>query len=494
MKKLLLCLLLPSSLCAYGWPPAFTIPFMVPLLIGKQNINEAMLDGLQFEHARGIHYRFEVAGTQVADSNENDLDDAQYESHPLVIDYHLRWGYKGAGAKHQPFTGMQARFNIELSYEGVSFHLCKSKTLRKKLLTTLKPLLHVSPCQEFYLKMLQLAWTISQHNEVDHAMVQCNLETLFSRLKVTQDGHHCRLYGMPVLNSIKSPGLELFLHQAPTLFTQRFVMMSQKLGSVFGLLAAPQSRNEQEAYMRGLLAQIDYYQDGPYKIMMPRGGTITLPFASSGSGSPYQPFTGTTLTFDIPAKRGVALAETPQDTTPSRWSIPLTAEQECLARIILLVLHNRRAPLRSHIFTEELSTLFARLGITPPTESHNDTALRNILGVLCLYHQQVVRADFSQPLAPLTTHDFIVQLGRVGYKAYTMHADMYALPESGITPQSIADFATEHVANAIRCYQGTMLLRRGCQSYLRVPALEKYGIMLNTELFIQTLLKSSPKH
>lgn len=492
MKKLLLLIaLIPTFASTRGWPPALTIPIAVPLLFNNDALSEAMADGLQFEHSRGIHYRMEMAGSKV------DLEDPEFDvedvSHPFVIDYHLRWGYKGAGNPHHPFRGLQARLQVELSYEGISFHLCRSRTLRKKLYASLKPFLNVTPCQEFYLKLLQLAWTTSQQDDIDYAQVQHSLEVLFARLKLTEHGTHCRLYGMPVLNNSKRPGLELFLHQAPTVFTKRFVMMSQKIGSVFGLIAKPKSDTEKETYLRALLAQVDYFQEEPYHLLLPRGGTITLPFSTQGSGLPHEPFTGTTLTFEVPQTRTMT-AGAPTDLEGiTRWDIELTPEQECLARIVLLVLHNRRTPMRSHHFTEELSTLLARLGITPPSSKRNDTVLRSVLGLLCQYHQQIARYDFSQPLErKLSSGELLLQLARVGYKAYTLNSDRLFLDSSTLTPQVIADFVTEQVADALRCYRGTIALRNASEPYLTVPQLRKHGITINSGLFFRTLLAPSP--
>ena len=301
----MLLVALPLSLHAHSWPSALTLPLIMPMLTGDQEGMDTIADSLNFYHSRHIACRIALPGRANNTSDENDDFDNEEPTSPLNIDYQLRWGYKGAGDYTKPFQGIRGRLQIQVSYDGLSFQLCKSRALRTKIYKKMAPLLSVTPCEEFYLKMGQLIWTVSQGSGLQTDQITQSLKTLFARLKLTPGGSACSLYGMPVLSSPERSGLEFWLNQAPKQFTHRFVILSQKASVALGLLAGPPRSPERQAYLRALLSQINYYQDEPYQLNLPKGGKITLPFTSSGSGDPTDPFTGTLMTIEVPLQHAV---------------------------------------------------------------------------------------------------------------------------------------------------------------------------------------------
>lgn len=109
--------------------------------------------------------------------------------------------------------------------------------------------------------------------------------------------------------------------------------------------------------------------------------------------------------------------------------------------------------------------------------------------MLCSFYHRLIHHDFTHPLVkPLDTHEFGVQLLCIAYKTYTMFADRANGIESEHTPQSIADFATQHTAEAIRAYRGFMALKKAYNKNKPLKTLEKHGVTLDLQLFLRTLL------
>ena len=140
----------------------------------------------------------------------------------------------------------------------------------------------------------------------------------------------------------------------------------------------------------------------------------------------------------------------------------------------------------SYKFTEELSTLFARMSITPMDDSQ-DSTLRALLALACQYHQHIARHDFSKRLNVfLNSSELLMQLARVAYRTYTLSVDAQH------TSQELADFATVHTADAFRCYQGMHALRSQYEQNAQIPYLARKGVTLNTGLFLRTLFDPPP--
>lgn len=481
MKKQLLSLLfvITAPLCAKTWPAALSIPLMVPALLNDQNLIETVADNLDFNHSRGIEFRINIPGGAPAHDSFNSEEEA---NPPVSLDYRLRWGYKGAGSPSEPFKGVRGSVHVHLSYDGLTFHLSKSKSLRKKLNRILASVLTVKPCEEFYLKLAQLVWTIANDGTPDVARTTSALKTLFSRLKLTPGGSECKLYGMPLLSAPGTPGLEEMLSRAPEQFTQKFIVISSKLGTVLSLLTGTTHNPEKAAYLKSLVSQVDYYQEKPFVLNLPRGGSVTLAFDHIGSGDADEGFSGTIMSIELPQTRtaGATLQ-------PVSWNFVLKSEHECIARMALLLMHHRHSPLPAYKLAEEISTLLARMGVTPNADGSEPSQARALLGLACQYHQQIIHSDFSKPLTRLMgTPELLLQLARIAYRAYTMSADKEH------NAQEVADFATLHAADALRCYRGIAGLRGMVAEQTRVPCLEKKGVTLDLGLFVKTLLAPPP--
>jgi len=475
MKKYLLALTLalcaPLTSTATQWPIALSAPILIPLITGSTRLTEAVTDGLNFEHSREIAFSIELPKPKKSISR-NGSDQA---SAPVEVSYRLRWGYKGAGDVTRPFEGIRGTVDIQFNYDGLTFQLCKSKSLRRTIRRFIAPAVTVTPCQEFYFKLAQLAWTIGQQKNPDLESVRESLETLIARLKLTQGGDTCTLYNMPVLSSPERIGLETYLAQAPDQCAAQFIILSQKGGALTALIANT-TDTQKAAYLNALLAQIDYYQATPTTIQLPHGGSIYIPFEEAGSGDPDEPFMPMTIKLSVPAS-----AQIPQAT---EWSLALDGEQACFVRAIMLVLHHRRQPLPRHVFTEELGTLCARMAITPSSDGKEPGKLRSLISLVCHYHQSIIRYSFEKPIDHvLDNEELLMQLVRVAYHAYVMEAK---------EAQEVADFVTLHTADALRCYEGTLALRSSCDERTEIPALKKQGIKIKWDLFIKTLLGKAP--
>lgn len=482
MKKLLfLALALPLSASAnYSWPSALSIPLMLPVITGSNTLTEAIADGMSFEHSRGISFNMSLPTTPRAPEPDEFgfVENNQF----LTLSYNLRWGYQGAGDASVPFTGQKAQINIELSYEGLSFHLCKSRTLRQRIYKRLQPLLTIAPCEEFYLKIAQLVLSVSQAQKPDNAAVRSALETLIARLRLTPEGTTCKLYGMPILNTPDRPGLELFLAQAPDVFAKRFIIISQKLGASMGLITSPDSSLEKQAYLRALVAQVDYFGTKEYRLSLPKGGTVEVAFDSIGAGDVTEPLTGTTIMIDVPTpshEESAALA-------PTNWRLTLSPEQECALRLILLFLEHRKKPLAPYQLTEQISSLITRLSLAPAPEG-TMSDLRALLALIGQYHHQVTSYSFDEPLTEtLSTPELLLQLARVGYKTYTLSADRQR-NVSTLSAQDVADFATKHTAAALRQYYLTKGMGMLAHAKLRTPWLAQNNVRIDFGLFFDTL-------
>ncbi|MEI7580650.1 MAG: hypothetical protein WCJ17_02525 [bacterium] len=473
MKKLLYLLLCTASTLLITplearnqLPLALTTPFILSLVSGNTTAMESVLDGLNFDHAR------EIACT--LNSNPN-------ESAPVEISYQLRWGYKGAGEATEPFKGIQGILNIQFNYDGLSFQLCKSRSLKSTMQSILKPLITITPCQEFYLKIAQLAWTVCQEKNPDIDAISQSLITLVQRLKKTEGGASCMLYTMPILNNGEHLGLESFLDQAPQLCASHFITLSQKIGAFWSLLTGAESRADRTAYLRAILEQIEYYNTEDLKIIFPNGGWLTIPSTDGGSGNPDSPFTSLALSLFMPASEHVTHA--------TEWRVTLAPDHVCFLKGLMLILYNRKNPLPPHQLAEEISTICSRFSNTPLTPGKKSSYLRTLLGAICAYHQMVLHYSFQKPIDHILSHEeFMLQLCRIGYHAYIMPS---AYPTS--TLQERVDFITLHTADALRCYQGVIALRAGCSDLTRIPALENNGAMIKWDLFSKTLFGPLPE-
>lgn len=476
IKKLILAgiISVASPLAAQAantsWPIAVVAPLLIPLVAGTSPLAEAITDGLNFDHAREIAFSITLPGT-AAKTNNNEESNP-----PLQLSYALRWGYKGAGNRNEPFAGMQGSINVQLSYDGLTFQLGKSRSLRPFIKKFISPAVTVTPCQEFYFKLAQLAWTVSQQRYPDLVAVRESLQILIERLKKTEGGAACTIRSLPVLTTPEKPGLEGYLTQSPDHCAAQFIVLSQKAGALIGLLTSSLQSAERAAYLNALMEQVNYYQEEPTLITLPNGGSLYIPFWEVGSGSVDEPFKGITLTLNVPASPGI-----PQAT---EWHLPLTAEQTGFVRALMLIIHNRRSPLGAQKYLEELSTLCTRMCITPPSDGTEPGMLRAILGQVCFYHQDIAHYSFDEPLdTTLDNKEFLLQLCRILYHAYIRKEE---------SPQAVADFITIHLADAIRCYEGTIKLKEVLSGKARLPILEKHGITINWGLFAKTILSPAP--
>jgi hypothetical protein len=473
MKKLVSLLVCTLTCFSYHsldarspWPLALTTPFILSLVSGNQTALESVLDGLNFNHAREICCS---------------LNTDPHTTAPVEISYQLRWGYKGAGDAALPFQGIQGILNIQLNYDGLSFQLCKSRSLKTTLQSLLQPLITISPCQEFYLKIAQLAWTVCQEKNPDIDTVAQSLSVLVQRLKKTEGGAQCMLYTMPILNNGKHLGLESYLEQAPTQCAAHFITLSQKMGSFWALLTGAESRSDRIAYLQAILEQIEYYHTDDLVIRFPNGGWFKIPHTDTGSGDPERPFTPLTLTISMPASEHI--------THSMELNITCSPDHVCFLKGLMLILYNRKNPLPHHQLAAEISTLCSRFSNTPQAPGKKSTYLRTVLGALCAYHQTILHYSFEHPITHVLSHEeFLLQLCRVGYHAYIMPS---AYPTA--TLQDRIDFITMHTADALRCYQGAIALRTGCSELTRIPALENNGATIKWDLFAKTLLGPVPE-
>jgi hypothetical protein len=473
MKKFLVFLISTSMIISAPplnarspWPIALTTPFLLSVLSGNPTAIESVLDGLHFDHAREISCS---------------LNSDPHETSPVEISYQLRWGYKGAGDITQPFQGIQGILNIQFNYDGLSFQLCKSRSLKSTLQSLLRPLITVTPCQEFYLKLGQLAWTVCQEKSPHVAAIADSLKILVTRLKLTQGGEHCLLYNMPILNRGEHLGLESYLQQDPNQCAAHFITLSQKLGSFWALLTGAESRNDRVAYLQAILDQIEYYNTSDLTITFPNGGWLKIPHTQTGSGDPETSFTPLTITLFVPTSE--------QLSHPTEWHVTLAPDHVCFLKGLMLLLYNRKHSLAPHQLAQEISTLCSRYSNTPLPGGKKPTYLRTLLGTICAYHQAVLNYSFAEPIDHvLSNEEFQLQLGRIAYHAYIMPS---AYPAS--TLQDRINFITLHLADALRCYQGFIALRSNCNELTRIPALEKQGAHIPWNVFTQTLFSPAPE-
>jgi len=468
MKKICLLLLLnlfssPSLVAAAAaksaspFPLATLASFLLPLLSGNKEVTEAVQDSLNFEHARELR-----------------LD---WHFRSIESSYHLRWGYKGAGDPQQPFGGVRGSLNLQLSHDGLTFQLNKSKAFGPAVQHLLMPYVTLSPCDEFYFKLAQLFWTTGQKKIPDFEGTKQALKTLVGRLKVTPGGADCALWTLPVLATTGGVGLETYLEQAPEAVTVQFVILSQKVASFLPLLLSGQANEGQAAYYNAILAQIDYFGDQQPPINLPRGGTLHMPFAHSGAGDPETPFEPFTITLCLPAT-----SEIPYNT---EWHIGLSAEQAAIARGIMLLLHHKKSPLAKHALAKEFSTLCARLSITPAADGGQTSYARSLLALVCYYHQSVINYSFQNKLQGiLSTEEFLLQICRIAYHAYLLSLEC--------KPQETADFVTVHLADALRWYEKSCMLAYTLQEKMNVQVLERNNIEIKWDLFFRSLLGLAP--
>jgi len=445
-------------------PIGIAAPLMLPLITSHAPIHEAVHDALDFYHARELALTLHIPGSKAATQS----------GAPLEISYKLRWGYRGAGDKTEAFRGMQGNVNIQLSYDGLTFQLSRSRSIGATFQSIVGPLCTVSPCQEFYFKLLQLAWTVGQQKHADLTDIAESLTTLIERLKLTPGGETCKLYNVPILPSQTSPGLASYVQQAPQECAAQFVVISQKIAALYSLIAHTPS-SEKEAYFKSLIHQIDYYASGPLTLNLPRGGHLVLPLPYGGSGDVDEPLEPLTISLQVPL--------TAQATQQMEWQLTLSPDHVCLLKLFLLFIHHRKSSLPFHTITKEISTLCLRYTTTSGTAAE-DSFVGALLAYICQYHQSIITYSFDEPLNEiLNTGDFVRQLLRIGYHAYL----------SDGTPQEVADFVTINLADALRCYDRLVSLRTRCGKKGEFGFLQKRGITIKWDLFTKRLLAAPPE-
>ncbi len=422
------------------------VPAATPL-----GLHEALFDSLNFEYARELHLSLDTATS------------------PIEIDYRLRWGYQGAGDPTTPFSGINGHLKINFNYDGLSFQLRKSQSLAPAVQSLLSPIETVTPSQEFYFKLIQLAWFTGQQSVPNRAHIQQSLATLIARLKLTPECSGCTLYTLPVLDRPGVLGLETYFAHDPEECTTQFINISHKGASLLALLTGHIGSSERDAYLKALLTQVNYY-DKTCIITFPDSHILVIPFDAPGGGLLDMPFKPLTLTLLVPA-------HTP-GSEATEWKITLSPDHAAMLRCITLWIHHRREPLSPHQLTEELATLCSRLSITPSGDGV--TTVRAILALVCHYYQSVIHYSFDVPLSSsLNAPEFFLQLCRIAYHVSLMH------PASA---QEKSDFATKHVAEALRWYEGAQGLAALLKNKAQIDSLQRHGVTINWDLFIQTLV------
>lgn len=480
MTKMILttltCILFPLQSVQASWFgtswSALSIPLIAPLLLNNQELMETVNDGLDFYHSREITFDLTFPQTTPQTDMFNDA-----HTPPLIAHYQMRWGYKGAGDRTIPFTGINGTMHIQIAYDGLSFHLCKSRSLRKKLLPLLAPLTTVTPVQEFYVKLMQLAWTVARsETAADYLATQNSLAILLERLALTPGSDACELYGIPVLPRAGRLSLTDLFHKAPELCTARFIALSQKLESLIAVLTNSANTQEKQRYLESVMNTIDYYRTDAFTCALPRSGSLTLEGIEGGSGDPLTPFTGATLTVSLPAAHDDQIAA---------FEFELAPEHECFVRLIMLLLHHRKTPLKTYKLTEEISTLCARMSITPSNGTIN--YMQALLTLLCSYHQSIIHYSFDEPLDHVVDHkEFLMQLVRIIYHAYVLSCE-------GKKPQYVTDFVTINLGDALRCYRPIVRLRSKAEQATQPGYLEEKGVVIKWELLAAALLQPVPE-
>ena len=431
----------------------FSITLSIGTITPVQPLIESLFDGLNFNYAREIAFSIDKPNL------------------PIELYYKLRWGYQGAGEANTPFSGINGHLKLNFNYDGLSFQVRKSQSLAPTMQYLLEPIESISPCQEFYLKLCQLIWTVGQQTTPDPENVKTSLQTLVARLKLTPGGTECMLYTLPILTNINTPSsLENLLTHAPDLCVAHFITISQKAASLIALLTGQIPTDERARYLQALLEQINYY-DATCIVQFPGQQLLIMPFDAAGAGNPDQPLNNLTLSLIVPSS-------TPSQHT-IEWSIELNREQAGLLRLCTLLLHHRRSPLPSPIIAQEIATLCSRLSLTP-TNDGQPSSIRALLSLICRYYQSIINYSFQAPITTiLDTPALILQLCRITYHTSSMN---------NATSQQKADFATVHTAHALRWYQGFIALSMLAQQKAQLNSLAQQGVVIDWELFIKTLV------
>ena len=437
------------------------------------------LEDLDFYNSRGFEVVLPIHGNHKTTANDA----------PLTLRYKGRWGYKAAGDRTQPLSGFSADLTAQFSYDGIIIDPSKSRSLQSSIAKKTAPIRHFSGTQEFIFKLVLLLWTEAHNSNPNYLLISNHIDTLLARLRLTPGGFETTLSGVKVLAEPGNTGFETFFNHAPQLITSNLLSTAKKIMAGMGLLREEETSSH--AYLLELLNSLDYFTTDTISFGLPKGGSISLPFSYTGSGDAHDPFGGLVATIELPTPTRQASAQKALRTTTV--TIGLEPEHEFLLRGLLLLLQHRKQPLAMYRLTEEISTLLARLAITPESKSLS-LQVRAGIQVLCSFYHRLVHHDFTQSLVkPLDTHEFMVQMLCVAYKSYTMFADRANGIESEHTPQSIVDFTTLHTAKAIRSYRGFIALKKSYQQNKPLKALEEHGVTLDLQLFLRTLLHEETK-
>ena len=410
--------------------------------------------------------------------------DLQLDLAPVTLSYKARWGYRGAGDKTQAFTGFTGSVDLKFSYDGLTLEPLKLRSLRKKIKKYITPLLTISPLHEFYLKFFALIMSQVQRVTPNLDEASNDLAILFARLRKTEDGESASL---PILGNIflrdGNPGIATYFESAPRIVTNNLILISKRLLAGTGILSL---KDNSAAYLQAVMKDIDYFNASDFTTTLPKGGTVHIPLGYEGSGLPHEPFSGTELTVDIPAKLSGG-------SRPVQWIFVLQPEYECLLRMAMLFMETSIRPLPSYRLSEEISTLLTRLSVTPLPEG-SSTGLRDLLGVLCMHHQKIIHHDFSVPPSrSFSLPALIVQFIAILYKAYTMQVDFERNPESEYSKQDIVDFVTDQSAYALRRSQIFTRMQKRLTRTAGVNNFEdRHEVHVDFKRFLRKLLDEQP--
>ncbi|MGD1997941.1 MAG: hypothetical protein PVJ92_03445 [Candidatus Dependentiae bacterium] len=470
-----LSLLALSLFCS---APAHTTPLALTAVahaigLDTTTLNETLED-LDFHSSRGFDLVLPIHG-----NHHNVATDA-----PLTLRYKGRWGYKGAGDRTQPFSGFSADLTVQFSYDGIIIDPSKSRSLNRSISKKTAPIREFTGTQEFVFKLCLLLWTEAHNSNPNYLLISNHIETLLARLRLTPGGSETTLSGMKVLAEPGHTAFETFFNHAPQLCTSNLLSSAKKIMAGMGLLREEETSSH--AYLLELLSSLNYFTTDVISFGLPKGGTVTLPFTYTGSGDAHDPFGGLHASIELPTP--TRQAGTQKNTRTATITVELQPEHEFMLRGLLLLLQHRKEPMAMYRLTEEVSTLLARLAITPESKSLSPQ-VRAGIQVLCSFYHRLIHHDFTQSLVrPLDAHEFMVQLLCVAYKTYTMFADRANGIESEKTAQEIADFATKHTAEALRSFRGFIALKKAYQKNQPLQALEKHGVTIDLQLFLSTLL------
>lgn len=438
--------------------------------IDTQLLSECLED-LDFYHSRGFECTLAFRGFAPRDVHKNA---------PLTISYKGRWNYKAAGDRTKPFAGFDAAISARFTYDGLSIDPSQAASLRKTLDTFTAPIRTFTGTQEFFFKLITLLWTEAHSEEPNLAVITSHIDTLLARLKLTPGGSECSLGGIRILSEPGQPSLESFFAHAPQLVTTNLLSAAKKTFTSLGLLKSDGQESEMD-HVIDLMAAVNYFSDTTVSCTLPKGGSLTLPFGYAGSGEAHQPFTGLSMTVEVPTQTRTVISPTPL----TNMRIELQPEHECLIRCFLLILEHRKKPMPIYKLSEEFSILFSRLSVT--TTVHLPPTVRALLQMACSFHQYLAHHDFSRPIAgPLDIQELFIQLLCIVYRTYTLYSDLRLGIDTTKTPQDIVDFATVHTAEALRSFRGIITLKKKCQQAIVLSKEDKTTI--NVELFFKTLL------